>query len=220
MSTSPTSTAAASPGPPWLQSALTIAIVAAVAGILGAWITANATKSGADASLAGSRYGAESAQKTTQLQLAADQAKETRNQRAQVYAKYLTIVSKYYTGARLMREYAGTKRGVPGCENGETPICKQSLETMVQTEIAFLDSRVAYQAQIDQLTVYGSEEAMKAHQVLAAMLPPTLGPAPSQIELGTLSLPGATDPKKFAAAYGAFQKVFCREAAAQPRSSC
>jgi hypothetical protein len=82
----------------------------------------------------------------------------------------------------------------------------------------YLSTRLSFQTQIDQVTVFGSDQAIAAERRLSAVLPPTQG---RPIDTGgELRKPPTPDPKNFAATYAGFQTVFCREASATPRSGC
>jgi hypothetical protein len=118
-----------------------------------------------------------------------------------VYAKYLEAVTE------LDRTYEELDRG---------DLDDAYLER-VDPQIKAAEK--VYYAQVDQVFVYGSDEAWAAHLKLQSMLP--LGSA--------IAFEGDWPAIKFVArpvkpgydlAYLDFQRVFCTEAAAEPRPGC
>ncbi|MFK0002671.1 hypothetical protein [Paenarthrobacter sp. NPDC090522] len=80
---------------------------------------------------------------------------------------------------------------------------------------AFMTARSRFQKQANEVYVYGSDDAWKAHVDVAGTLPPALSDAPLNFKASDLS-----NETAFTAAYQEFLAVRCREVAAKARTGC
>jgi hypothetical protein len=88
-------------------------------------------------------------------------------------------------------------------------------ETLVANFNRFIAARTAYQGQINEVYVYGSDKAWSGHQAVAKTLPPSLGGS----ELPNI---GGRQPDQvaFPKAFSEFLDVRCTEVTALPRNNC
>jgi hypothetical protein len=156
---------------------------------------------GAGSALLGAQISSDAAAETTRQQLLEARAKDAREKRSQVYAAYLAAANDYSVKTHRMferfKEQAVAAKG-------------KSFKPDPAVLNPYYAARSAYQHQVNQVYVYGSDEAWKAHRIVAAALPPSLG----DLELEVV------DSDEFLVAYQGFQSVFCKEASAVPRVGC
>lgn len=164
---------------------VTQAIVALLAGFLGAI-----------AGLGGAFMQANTSQQVAQAQLQDAAQKQARDQRDGTYREYLDAASSYRDAATTL-----FARTAPADVNGAAT--------------SFMTARTKFQKQANELFVYGSDDAWRAHQDIAATLPPALSDSALSFKANEVS-----DQATFVAAYNRFLAVRCREVAAQSRPGC
>jgi hypothetical protein len=126
---------------------------------------------------------------------------QAREKRAEVYFDYLKSADAYETDtANLLSSYAAGHKN----KNFQLPA------NLIQK---FDDDRSAYQNQVNDLYVFGSDQAWIAHQRLAATLPTSLS-----VEVAPLTI--HYDPLAFNNAYDGFLSVTCLEVSPEPRAGC
>lgn len=157
-------------------------------------ISADATEAGARASVIGAEVGAA----TSEKERSEERAKESWQKRAEVYAKYLAALEAYSS--------ADEDLGFRSIQNRDEPTDKHHKE-LNDADLYRDNSEIALVAQINQVFVYGSDQAWAAHEAILVVL--------QRAERGAL-----TSDSAYKAAYTNFQNVFCREASAQPREGC
>lgn len=122
---------------------------------------------------------------------------EKRVQVGTVYAAYLDAANSYNNAAL---DQARAQAALPA--------------SRVQPQsAAFEHARHEFQGAINEVYVYGSEDAWEANLKVVKVLPVALGNLPDRKIFGP-------DPVKFQTAYNQFLNVFCREAVAEPRKDC
>lgn len=166
------------------SSGLIIAALSFLGATTGSWISGRSTEQAA------------------RITVEAQTAKEKRDKRAEVYSAYLAAADNYSirTGELLARATA-VAENPEGEGAGNIP---QELSD------AWAEARSTYQDNINELYVYGSDDAWTAHQGVASELPNSLGP----VELHPV------DSGNFITAYRGMQEIFCKEAVARPRAGC
>lgn len=164
---------------------LTQSIVALAAGFLGA-----------SAGLGGAWLQANASQNVVQAQLQDAAQKQARDQKDGTYREYLNAASSYRNAATTL-----FARTAPADVNGAVT--------------SFLAARTKFQTQTNEIYVYGSDAAWRAHQDIAATLPPALTDSALNFSVSDVS-----DEATFTAAYKEFLAVRCREVAAQSRPGC
>ncbi|WP_150109941.1 hypothetical protein [Crystallibacter crystallopoietes] len=168
-------------------TALLVAALAFAGGLVGGFQAGSATTEAAE------------------IETRAVQENEHREKRRQVYADYLSSANSYNSATGAFFRALGR---IPSDAETEAAIAQ------IEDEVgAFEQARHDYQGKINDLYVYGSDEAWIAHTGLASTLPEALGNVPNrQID--------AVDEQAFGEAYQAFMGVFCREAVPEPRDGC
>lgn len=161
---------------------------AVVATIIATATTVWATNQNSDTTLASTQQGA-----------GEQRAKETREKVSQVYADYLKAATTYRD-----RTFAAAD-AIASQQAAHKPYRANSTALS-----EFNDARRAYQDRINQIAIYGSPEAWKAHELIASAMPPALG----VVYVKRPSL-GA-----FSKGYREFVAVFCKEAGATPKQGC
>lgn len=131
------------------------------------------------------------------LTVNASEKAEKRVQVGTVYAAYLDAANSYNNAAL---DYARAQDAQPA--NQVQP-----------PSPAFEHARYEYQGAINDVYVYGSEDAWKANLRFTKVLPVALGNFPDRKIY-------APNPTEFHMAYNQFLNVFCREAVAEPRKGC
>lgn len=129
-----------------------------------------------------------------QLQSAAEQ--KARDQREVTYREYLDAANGYRIAAADL-------------------FAKTAPEDVKGAFTSFMTTRAKFQKQANEVYVYGSDEAWKAHETLAKTLPPALSDSPLKFNVSDVS-----DQATFTAAYKGFLAVRCQEVAAKARSGC
>jgi hypothetical protein len=138
----------------------------------------------------------------------------SREKREQVYTAYLDAAAEYHYAARdyssaHYRHYVDLS---PGPTNGprDEPI-------YIAAHERFVTARSNYQAAVNKVYVFGSDRGWEAHERMAAVLPPSLGPYgvtfPSPEDF-------VEDQAEFTAAFQGIQVVMCEEVAPVARSNC
>lgn len=156
---------------------------------------------GAGSALLGARAGAHASIETARMQLAEQRAKEDRDRRSKVYADYLSAAVAFSLAThRVFDRWAEQAKAA----NGKKFVPDKAVLT------SYYAARSAYQNQVNQLSIYGSDAAWAAHRKLAAVLPPAI--ESYDVE--------PVDSDQFLAAYRGFLDVFCMEVPANPRKGC
>jgi hypothetical protein len=172
---------------------LIVAMVALLSGIAG--------------SIIGGAFAYNAATGTEVAHEAADKDAAQRSKRADVYLAYLDAANKYALASQALA-------------NDVALIAKQDLSGNVGLANDFgpwKTARSNYQGEVNQVYVYGSDNAWQTLQAVAATLPAAVGPD----DLSTFEQ--AINNYKWPAfnkAYGDFLAVFCREVPASPRGNC
>lgn len=179
--------AAAPSGKLWIERhpVITGAVGALLAGAIGAGSAVIGATVSSNASL-----------KIAQEQLQSTADQKARDQREVTYREYLDAANGYRTAATNL--FANT---APSNVN--------------EAATSFMAARAKFQKQTNEVYVYGSDEAWKAHQTLASTLPPALSDSTMKFTASAVS-----DQATFTAAYRGFLAVRCQEVAAQARSGC
>lgn len=132
------------------------------------------------------------------MQNQAEDVRRSQDQRDVAYKEYLNAANRYF--------YAWNSLAT-----AKKPVLVDSAAEYV---VEFMSARTAYQSQVNEVFVYGSDDAWSAHQDMARTLPRSV--AGSQLP-DPATVP---DTKAFGAAFSAFLDVRCREVTALSRSSC
>jgi hypothetical protein len=127
-------------------------------------------------------------------------AKETRDKVSQVYGDYLKAATTYRDRTEIAVREVAKQRAEKKPYNANSVVLRQ-----------FNDARRTYQDQANQIAIYGTEAAWKAHEVIAKAMPPTLG---------VVYVDKRPDYVRFSNGYREFMAVFCTEAAATPKQGC
>ena len=151
---------------------------------------------GAGSAVLGATVSSNASLKIAQEQLQSSADQKARDQREVTYREYLDAANGYRTAATDL--FANT---APPSVN--------------QAVTSFMAARAKFQKQTNEVYVYGSDEAWKAHQTLANTLPPALSDSALNFTVSDVS-----DQATFTAAYKGFLAVRCQEVAAQARSGC
>ncbi|BCW58515.1 hypothetical protein [Arthrobacter sp. StoSoilB20] len=148
----------------------------------------------------GSNTAAETSVKTTRMQIDAEAQQKQREQREHSYRAYLDSANEYWLAARAI-------------------FGKPAPETSQEIQAAFtkfVTARSKFQGQVNEISVYGSDEAWSAHQKVAATLPKSLGLPEGK----NFSAEEVADEATFTTAYTNFLAVRCREVVQPSRSGC
>lgn len=121
---------------------------------------------------------------------------KTKEQRDETYRAYLSAVEEYRYATEAMF-------GKPAPTDVKAAYSR------------FITARSNFQGQINEVYVYGSDEALRAHLKIAKTLPRSLGQSDLSFKATDLS-----DEKTFIEAYNAFLKVRCLEVTATQRQGC
>ena len=150
------------------------------------------------AAMWGASIGADGALQAAAVQNQAEDVRRSQDRRDVAYKDYLNAANKYFYAWDSL---ASTPKPIP-------------VDTVAAKMVELLDARHEYQGQINEVFVYGSDEAWSAHQNVARTLPPST--PGSDIPDFT----GQPNNAAFGAAFNAFLDVRCREVTALSRSSC
>jgi hypothetical protein len=157
---------------------------------------------GVVAALAGAATGGATSYLVQRNQFTEDKASEARVKRAGVYAAYLRAANDGASEADgAYDRLAAQCRGPSRC-SGVTLARGRELAK----------ARVAYQGALNDVYVYGTDEAWRLTKRLSATMPPTLGFQTLQIK--------RVNRAAFASAYSAFLARICDEVPARPRPGC
>jgi hypothetical protein len=151
----------------------------------------------------GSNVAAETSLRTTRMQIDAEAQQKQREQREQrelSYRAYLDSANEYWQAARA----------IFGRPAPETP---QEIQAALTK---FVTARSKFQGQVNEISVYGSDEAWSAHQKVAATLPKSLGLPEGK----NFSAEEVADEATFTTAYTNFLAVRCREVVQPSRRGC
>lgn len=176
------------PGKLWIERhpVITGAVGALLAGAIGA-----------GSAVIGATVSSDSSLKIAQEQMQSAAQQKARDQREVTYREYLDAANGYHIAATNL-------------------FAKQAPDDVDAALKDFMLNRSNFQKHVNEVYVYGSDDAWVAHQAIAKTLPPALGGlvgkqfGPSQV----------SDEAIFSAAYNGFLSVRCREVAAQARSGC
>jgi hypothetical protein len=152
------------------------------------------------AGIYGSNVAAETSVTTTRMQIDAEAQQKQREQRESSYRAYLDSANQYWQSSRAIF-------GSPAPEG------TQEIQAAYS---AFVSARARFQAQINEISVYGSDEAWSAHEKIAASLPKALG----LTEGKSFSAKEVADEATFTEAYTNFLAVRCREVVQPARNGC
>lgn len=180
----------AGPRTPFVEKHLSHLVTAGI-GVVAAIVTLLAAMWGAS-------IGAEAAVKAAAMQNEAEDVRRSQDRRDIAYKDYLNAANRYF--------YAWNSLAT-----AEKPVL---VDTAAEYVVEFMTARTAYQSQVNEVFVYGSDDAWSAHQSIARTLPRSL--AGSQLP-DPATMP---DTKAFRAAFSAFLDVRCREVTALSRGSC
>lgn len=175
--------------PSFLERHLTHLVTAGI-GLVAAIVTLLAAMWGAS-------IGAEAAVKAASMQNESEDVRRSQDRRDIAYKEYLNSANTYFI--------AWSAASSPTLAINDIPA----------TLDKFRAARADYQSEINEVFVYGSDEAWSAHQGLARTLPKSL--TGSELPNFYNNPPRS---QEFNAAFNAFLNVRCREATALPRSSC
>jgi hypothetical protein len=150
----------------------------------------------AGSALLGATVSSSTAQNIAQEQLQSAAEQKAREQREVTYREYLDAANGYRIAAADL--FAKT--------------APEDVETAITS---FMTTRARFQRQANEVYVYGSDEAWKAHETVAKTLPPALSDSPLNFNVSEVS-----DQATFTAAYTGFLAVRCQEVAAKARSGC
>jgi hypothetical protein len=173
--------------PRWRDSPLLVAALTGIVGLLGGAL-------GSYASLQGTEKQIRAEADRQVLQAKGQRIDEARKKRATVYAEYLDDANAYSVSVNAIIDDALSK----------------SAKVPADDVNKWMTARNKYQGGINQLYIYGSDAAWKAHELLASTMPSSLG----KLTIAPI------DQSKFLAAYRGFQQVMCREVPAEPRDDC
>lgn len=146
----------------------------------------------------GASVGATTSLQVAEMQNEAEDLRRSQDQRDVVYKEYLNAANNYFHAWNAL---ASAPEPVP-------------TDTLMALVPRFMTARTEYQAQTNEIYVYGSDTAWSAHREIARTVPTSAAGAllPDLSEI--------TDTKAFSAAYKEFLKIRCREVTALTRSSC
>lgn len=171
-------------------------MVSVVIGILTVGAGYFGARAGADANLTGTRE-----------QVVAQDQKEIRVKRGEVYANFLEVANAYSVESyNFIRD-----REIDLKDNGRLDAKGPELGRAVGT---YQHARYEFQGAINDVYVYGSDEAWTASKAVSAALPPSLGTVDSSVQIQ------APKYSVFTAAYQKFINVMCGEVVPVPRSGC
>ncbi|MDJ0458596.1 hypothetical protein PUN71_015435 [Arthrobacter sp. NQ7] len=151
---------------------------------------------GASAGLLGAKLQADASEGVAQRQLQEAAQKQAREQRDVTYREYLDAANGYHVAATTL-------------------FARTAPQDVNAALTSFMTARSKFQTETNEVYVYGTDEAWRAHQRLASTLPPSLGDSSQKFSASDVS-----DEATFAAAYNGFLAVRCREVAAQSRPGC
>lgn len=150
----------------------------------------------AGSALLGATVSSSTAQNIAQEQSQSVLEQKAREQREVTYREYLDAANGYRIAAADL--FAKT--------------APQDIEAAITS---FMTTRARFQKQTNEVYVYGSDQAWRAHETVAETLPPALSDSPLDFNVSELS-----DEATFVAAYRGFLAVRCQEVAARARSGC
>lgn len=195
-------------GPPWLYLVIVPVISALFSGLAAVY--------GAQSGAAKANEGAIAVQRQIMNE---QRAREDRKTKEEVYLKFLDNADTYNTDTNK----------ATSCLDGAR---KQARSTNSSESTAFLDctaelndlrsSRYAFQGSINEVYIYGSNEALLASQQVAYTLPASIGSS----TIGGRGIPRIgqllteRDQREFTRAYSDFLTVACNEVPARRRSNC
>lgn len=131
-----------------------------------------------------------------QAQLTQEKELKTQEQRDTTYQAYLSAAGDYRAASTAL-------------------FGRRAPKNVNEAVSSFAKARSKYQAQINEVYVYGSDEALRAHEKIARTMPPSLGDGDLNVKASDLS-----DEKTYMEAYNGFLKVRCKEVAATTRPGC
>ncbi|UKA55161.1 hypothetical protein LFT45_04285 [Arthrobacter sp. FW305-BF8] len=160
----------------------------------------------------GAQVGADTALQVSRNETEAENLRRSQEKRQTVYQGYLDAANEF-SGAThgLSRVYNDS---VKKLADG-TIKANQNMPHLVDAQNRFNTARSAYQDAINDVYIFGSDEAWKAHKELAALLPDSL----HSTEV-SFPPPAVPDSEAFIGAYRGFNEVVCVEVAPVPRSGC
>lgn len=123
----------------------------------------------------------------------------TDGRRDVAYKDYLNAANRYFYAWNSL---ASAPKPVP-------------VDTVATKMVELLNARYEYQGQVNEVFVYGSQEAWTAHEGVARTLPPSV--AGSTLPDFTTAKP---DPAAFGTAFDALLEVRCKEVTAALKKSC
>lgn len=177
--------------PPFIERHLSHLVTAGI-GVVAAIVTLLAAMWGAS-------IGADGALKATAMQNQAEDVRRSQDRRDVAYKDYLNAANRYFYAWDSL---TSAPKPVP-------------VDTVATKMAELLSARHEYQGQVNEVFVYGSDEAWAAHQNVSRTLPRAV--AGSDIPDFTAGHPNNA---AFGAAFNAFLDVRCREVTALSRSSC
>lgn len=151
---------------------------------------------GAGSAIIGANVSSDASLKIAQAQLQSVAEQQARDQREVTYREYLDAANGYRLAATTL-------------------FARKAPEHVNEAATSFMAARAKFQKQANEVYVYGTDEAWKAHETLANTLPPALSDSVLNFNVSDVS-----DQATFTAAYKGFLAVRCKEVAAQARSGC
>ncbi|MDX6588107.1 MAG: hypothetical protein QOI31_2580 [Solirubrobacterales bacterium] len=134
-----------------------------------------------------------------------DREAESRAKRERTYEKYLRAANSYAV------ETTNALDELKRCADDQA----SSRPEVEACEIAgFFSARYLYQGAINNLYVYGSQDAIEAEGAISATLPSSLGAISGDFKLAKVN------DSDFRAAYQSFLSIMCRELPPDPRPEC
>lgn len=144
----------------------------------------------------GATVGANASIRVATMAADADSLKRAQDKREVAYKDYLNAANDFYYAWEAL-QFAN----------------KPGTDEVLKILSRYETTRAAYQSQINEIYVLGSDKAWVAHEMVARTLPSTV----------PMTLPPKErepDKAKFTAAYLDFLRIRCQEATSLPRSGC
>lgn len=160
----------------------------------------------------GAQVGANTALQVSRDETEAENLRRSQEKRQTVYQGYLEAANDFSAATHsLSRVYSDSVTKLAG----GTIKANENMPHLVQAQNTFNNARSAYQDAINDVYIFGSDEAWKAHKEMASVLPDSL----YSTEV-SFPPPTAPDSDSFISAYQGFNEVVCVEVAPVPRSGC
>ncbi|MDX2827795.1 hypothetical protein PV416_43795 [Streptomyces ipomoeae] len=124
-----------------------------------------------------------------------DRAREDREKRSEVYKRLLETSNSFAVATDEIATDCSDRKCSPDWSEWE-------------------DARFEFQGALNEVWIYGSDDAAAQAEVISTTLPESIGfPKPDELHIGVKSV-------EFAQAYSGFLALMCRELPAVPRNGC